>query len=1075
MQPKIFILTLLTFLSTMLYAQNTNSPSVWTILEDNEKQLELKSIDIEVKTMGAIAITRISGEIYNPNSRMMEVELKFPLADGQNITGFAIDIEGNMRDAVAVDKSKAREVFENISRRKVDPGLIEKLQGNIFRTRIYPVFGSDTRKFRIEYQEDLSLNKDKFFYRFPFAYWGTAQNISMTIEVMDSETKPHFIHQSKLSAFSKNNETDTWTSEMKTNTFSKNEEVVFSIPYTQSTLVEENEDNVYFTTKIKPQTFKEQPANIEQLAIFWDNSLSMLHRDKDKEFEFLEAFFAQNKNIKVDLYTFNIFSNKTLSYTIQNGDWTTLKSTLESMNPDGGTQLGELSLNEVQADRIFIFSDMMSNFGDHELKKSKVRIDVFQSTPIFEHSVGSSLSASTGGVFINLLADDIELANKQINSENYRLIDIEYSPNDIQDLTLGNSYNLTKGISLSGRLTKPTAQIKLKYGIANKVLDSQSITINKAQHKNYDGLVERFWAQKRIDELDVYYDHNKVEIEKLGQKYNIVTRNTTLLVLETLQDYIRYEITPPANSKIYDRYMEQTKRQRDQTKNNEDRIKSQKIEKLLPLLNSRKDWWKTDFNPEFYKWKDYSYDINSEEDIQSLLSKIDVDIYVAQKINTYYNNPIKYRKHLRPLSDSLLVAPPPPPLRGSTLSEGYTPRPYVAIDKVDLLPLLDKYKKQLEALEMKNSELEHKILMRFNPEEFDTDQISVADIIGSDDAYGIDIADLHDHAMCIEEIDKSRRMPKLEDENKEVKTSTITLKKWTSGESYLDSLLMKPNNELYDSYLRLKADYIEIPGFYFDVADLFQERGLKKEALIILSNLAELQIDNYKVLKVLGHRLQQLGYHDLAIRQFRKVLTLRDEEPQSYRDLGLALAENAEYQEALVELYQVIIKRHWNDRFGPIEVVATEEINNVLFKAKQNGYTIDSSLIDPRLLIDMPLDVRIVLNWDTDNSDMDLYVSEPSGDMASYWHEKTRIGGLLPFDARGGYGPEEYLLKKGYPGKYTIKVNYFGNSEQTLVGSTTIYLDIFTNYSKPNEEKQTIMFRLSKNSGEETIGEINIE
>ena len=43
-----------------------------------------------------------------------------------------------------------------------------------------------------------------------------------------------------------------------------------------------------------------------------------------------------------------------------------------------------------------------------------------------------------------------------------------------------------------------------------------------------------------------------------------------------------------------------------------------------------------------------------------------------------------------------------------------------------------------------------------------------------------------------------------------------------------------------------------------------------------------------------AHRLNQIGERELAIDLFEKVLKLRPEEPQSHRDLALALADRAD-------------------------------------------------------------------------------------------------------------------------------------------------------------------------------------
>ena len=51
-------------------------------------------------------------EFFNPNGRILVGKLQVPLADGQVVTGFALDVDGQLRDAVPVEKARAQQVFE---------------------------------------------------------------------------------------------------------------------------------------------------------------------------------------------------------------------------------------------------------------------------------------------------------------------------------------------------------------------------------------------------------------------------------------------------------------------------------------------------------------------------------------------------------------------------------------------------------------------------------------------------------------------------------------------------------------------------------------------------------------------------------------------------------------------------------------------------------------------------------------------------------------------------------------------------------------------------------------------------
>ena len=142
--------------------------------------------------------------------------------------------------------------------------------------------------------------------------------------------------------------------------------------------------------------------------------------------------------------------------------------------------------------------------------------------------------------------------------------------------------------------------------------------------------------------------------------------------------------------------------------------------------------------------------------------------------------------------------------------------------------------------------------------------------------------------------------------------------------------------------------------------------------------------------------------------------------------------------------------------------------------ADANG-KVNTKNIDKRLVKNLPTDVRVVLNWDTDNSDMDLWVTDPYGVKCFYSHKLTYTGGHMSNDFTGGYGPEEYIIKNAIKGKYIIQANYYGSSAQRIAGPTTIYLELYTNYGTKDKKKEVITMRLSDKSEVVNIGELIFE
>jgi uncharacterized protein YfaP (DUF2135 family) len=195
---------------------------------------------------------------------------------------------------------------------------------------------------------------------------------------------------------------------------------------------------------------------------------------------------------------------------------------------------------------------------------------------------------------------------------------------------------------------------------------------------------------------------------------------------------------------------------------------------------------------------------------------------------------------------------------------------------------------------------------------------------------------------------------------------------------------------------------------------------------------------------------------------------MREEEPQSYRDLALAYNETGKYNEAVALLYKLILGT-WDGRFADAKAIALNEMNAIISAHKE---IVNISSIDKRLIYAMPVDVRIVISWNTDNSDMDLWVTDPLKEKCSYEYTLTTIGGRISQDVTQGYGPEEFCLRKAANGKYSIDVNLYGDTRQTLGGPIAIKADLFTDFGKPTQKKQTINFRVTTNKELVNLGSL---
>ena len=254
------------------------------------------------------------------------------------------------------------------------------------------------------------------------------------------------------------------------------------------------------------------------------------------------------------------------------------------------------------------------------------------------------------------------------------------------------------------------------------------------------------------------------------------------------------------------------------------------------------------------------------------------------------------------------------------------------------------------------------------------------------------------------------------------------------------------------------------------MADTLFDKGKPELAVRVLTNLAEMNLENRALLRILAYRLMQAKQAKLAILVFEKVRQLAPNEPQSHRDLGLAYAADAQWQKAVDSLWTVV-SRPWHNRFPDVESIALAELNAILATAP---VPVDSSRIDPRLKKNLPLDLRVTLTWDTDNSDMDLWVTDPNGEKSYYGNKISYQGGRMSADVTRGYGPEEYSLKVAKPGKYLVQANFYGHSQQVLSAASTLQVRLQTKFGMSEGKEEIMTLRLKGAKDVVTMGTFEV-
>jgi tetratricopeptide (TPR) repeat protein len=300
------------------------------------------------------------------------------------------------------------------------------------------------------------------------------------------------------------------------------------------------------------------------------------------------------------------------------------------------------------------------------------------------------------------------------------------------------------------------------------------------------------------------------------------------------------------------------------------------------------------------------------------------------------------------------------------------------------------------------------------------------------------------------------------DEKPTGKISTIEIK---NDAEYMTAINKASSaKEAYTIYLKLRKQYQSTPAFYFDVARWLFAKNEKELGLKVLSTLTDFDLENEELYKTVAGLLKQQGFYKKELWITKKILDWRPMDAQSYRDYALALEDNGEYQQALDNLYKTLTQSYTQENaardFG-IEEVIVMEINNLIALHKKD---LNISRINNKIIADLPVDIRVVINWNKDNTDIDLWVTDPNNEDCGYSHKATELGGRISNDITGGFGPEQFMLKKAVKGKYQIKTNFFGERQAVLSGPTTIMAEVYLYYQSGKQERKVITFQSEKNN-----------
>ena len=238
--------------------------------------------------------------------------------------------------------------------------------------------------------------------------------------------------------------------------------------------------------------------------------------------------------------------------------------------------------------------------------------------------------------------------------------------------------------------------------------------------------------------------------------------------------------------------------------------------------------------------------------------------------------------------------------------------------------------------------------------------------------------------------------------------------------------------------------------FYIESSDYFLKWD-KDYSFKILSTIARIAPNNAKALKAYAFKLEERGDYKKVINVYTRILALRPESAQGYRDLAMAYQTNGDYELAFTLLYQIVYNTIPNVDTTAIQELAYNELRNLLslHKTKVPYQKVPNEL----LALNFKKDIRMVFEWTQPDVDFDIQFVSPERKFFNWAHTRFESKTLLQDEVSQGYAIKEHVIDDAQPGPWIVNIEFLSNERPK--NPTYLKYTVFKDYGLPSQTKNT--------------------
>ncbi len=537
--------------------------------------LEVKYHRVNVTITGQVAITNIDEVFVNPNDMDLEGTFIFPLPDGASITDFSLYIDGKEVKGEVLSADEARKTYEDIVRALKDPALLEYMDRNLFKLRVYPIPARGERRIELTYSETLKYDFGTVKYTYPLdtEKYSSAPLKEVTIDTKIKSKVPikGVYSPSHDIDISRTNSGEVRLSYEENNVLPDKDFVLY---YTLSgndvdaSLItyRERGDSGYFMLLVAPRPdIDPKDVAAKDVTFVVDTSGSMKGEKLDQAKRALNfCINALNPDDRFNVIRFSTdtesFKKELVPATKKTKEEAT--SFVEDLAARGGTNINDALISALKGQDnkkrphivVFMtdgepttgetdFPDIIRNVEDANDRKAKIFVFGI-GEEINTHLLDNISKNNHGASDYVTPTEDIEevISNffVKISSPAMSDINIDFSKVAVSDFYPEEGFDLFSGsqITMVGRYRgsgNSTILLKGMIGDREVVFEYPAEFPERDTENNF---LPRIWATRKIayllDEIRLNGENKELvdEISEIAKKFGIVTPYTSFLVLE---------------------------------------------------------------------------------------------------------------------------------------------------------------------------------------------------------------------------------------------------------------------------------------------------------------------------------------------------------------------------------------------------------------------------------------------------------------------------------------------------------------------------------------------------------------